>query len=344
MKKHLLSGKYAVIFIHAAVWLLIFLIPILLRDAPEKKSHMAYYAGWQFHNLINIVSWIALFYLNAYWLIPKFFFPRKFWQYITLVVLVLIFLFLLNYSSYRILVPQGRYTLAGFWRFYLIPCLFVLATSTVYTMVYDRLKMDKAAAQRETLNLKTELDFLRSQISPHFMFNMLNNMVSLARKKSDLLEVSLINLSSMLRYMLYESASDSVPLTKEIEYIESYIDLQKQRFENQVKVTAVFDNGNDNYCIAPMLLIVFVENAFKYGVGVDEGSVIDIRLRTEKGILTFEVRNRFSEEDRHEGEEHPRIGLNNLQRRLNLLYPDKHTLSLNSSGGWFTVLLQLTLH
>src|SRR5215210_8289006 len=116
-------------------------------------------------------------------------------------------------------------------------------------MFRDKLQADRLASEKETENLKTELAFLRSQVSPHFMFNVLNNMVSLARKKSEQLEPSLIKLSSLLRYMLYETDEEKVLLEREVEYLQSYIDLQKQRFGSKVKVNLVIDNFDRNCSI-----------------------------------------------------------------------------------------------
>src|SRR5205085_9613351 len=145
--------------------------------------------------------------------------------------------------------------------------LFFLAASTAYCLVKDRIHNERIAHEKQTENLKTELSFLHSQVRPHFMFNIMNNMVALARKKSDILEPSLIKLSALLRYMLYET-DEKVPLKKEIEYLQSYIDLQRQRFGNTVHIRTSMQEEEQHYEIEPMLLIPFVENAFKHGTGM----------------------------------------------------------------------------
>jgi LytS/YehU family sensor histidine kinase len=211
-------------------------------------------------------------------------------------------------------------------------------------MITDRVAERARIKEKETENLKTELSFLRSQVSPHFMFNVLNNMVALARKKSDDLEPSLIKLSSLLRYMLYETDEDKVLLEKEIEYLQSYIDLQRQRFGKKIKIVANFPEIENSYSIEPMLLIPFVENAFKHGTGMITDAQIDINLLIEDGKLQFSVRNRSGflidePKDKTSG-----IGLNNVKRRLNLLYGKSHLLEINNQDGWFTVFLQLNLH
>ena len=150
-------------------------------------------------------------------------------------------------------------------------------------------------SEKETENLKTELSFLRSQVSPHFMFNVLNNMVALARKQSDALEPSLIKLSSLLRYMLYETDEEKVLVEREIEYLNNYIDLQKQRFGKNIRITTSFDEREKGYTIEPMLLIPFVENAFKHGTGIITDACIDIHLLVHNGKLVFTVRNRYND-------------------------------------------------
>ena len=199
--------------------------------------------------------------------------------------------------------------------------------------------------EKETENLKTELSFLRSQVSPHFMFNVLNNMVALARKKSDELEPSLIKLSSLLRYMLYETDESKVLVEKEVGYLQSYIDLQQQRFGNKVIINTNFGKIENGYTIEPMLLIPFVENAFKHGTGLIPDAQINIDLTVQNHQLNFSVQNRYVNGETFEVKDKTSgIGLNNVKRRLNLLYSNNHTLKIDKTDGWFTILLQLNLH
>ena len=210
-------------------------------------------------------------------------------------------------------------------------------------MSRDRMKADKLIKEKENENLKTELSLLRSQVNPHFMFNVLNNMVALARKQSDQLEPSLIKLSSLMRYMLYDADGDKVLLEKEIEYVQSYIDLQKQRFGKNVKIETLLSDIDTDYEIEPMLLIPFVENAFKHGTGFIEDATIHIELRAKKNLLHFQVRNRFNEQSEEIKDRTSGIGLTNVKRRLNLLYGNKHALLISKNEEWFTASLQLNL-
>jgi len=211
-------------------------------------------------------------------------------------------------------------------------------------MIRDKMEADKLIKDKETERVKTELSLLRSQVSPHFMFNVLNNMVALARKQSDQLEPSLIKLSSLMRYMLYEADEQKVPLEKEIEYLQSYIDLQQQRFGKKVVVNVLLNDADKNYDIEPMLLIPFVENAFKHGTALIESPQIDIVLKARNNVLEFNVRNKYREAPEEVKDNSSGIGLANVKRRLNLLYDKDHSLDIHKNGEWFSSSLQLNLH
>jgi LytS/YehU family sensor histidine kinase len=219
-----------------------------------------------------------------------------------------------------------------------------MAGSTAYRMIKDRTRADRIAREKENENLKTELSLLRSQASPHFMFNVLNNMVALARKKSDLLEPSLLKFSSIMRYMLYDDDEEKVPLEKEIEYLQSYIDLQQQRFGKNVQVNVSLQNVDDNYEIEPMLLIPFVENAFKHGTGMIEEAQITIQLKAENDKLYFTVQNKYDPSSIEIKDKTSGIGLTNVKRRLNLLYGNKQDLLITQKDNWFAISLQLNLN
>jgi LytS/YehU family sensor histidine kinase len=227
--------------------------------------------------------------------------------------------------------------------FLLIPFIFLWSISTLFRLALDKAKTDRLLKEKENENLKTELSFLRSQVSPHFLFNVLNNMVALARLKSEKLEPSLIKLSGLMRYMLYESDEEKVPLSKEIEYVTSYIDLQRLRFGNDLELKVQMDANNGYHLIEPMLLIPFIENAFKHGICLIDKPEIDIDLQVNKDILDFRVRNKYNGTTDEIKDKTSGIGLANVVRRLNLLYEKRHILSIQEQDGWFTVSLQLKL-
>lgn len=331
--------------LHIVAWALLFSLPFLLRsfEAHRPGPRGGGQSSPSLHFIFNGLLWMVFFYLNAQVLIPRLVYKRKFWFY----GLALL-------SSYGLWLVIGRLTYpllrkpdTFHWSSHLLVTffmfLFFFACSTAYRTFRDKIKSDQIAQERENENLKTELSLLRSQVSPHFMFNVLNNMVALARKKSDLLEPSLIKLSSLMRYMLYESDEDKVYLEREIEYLQSYIDLQRQRYGNNVKVNASMNVADNQYQIEPMLLIPFVENAFKHGTGLIEDAVIEIKLNAEKNRLLFSVGNKYYGSESDMKDKTSGIGLPNVQRRLNLLYGNNHKLLISKKDNWFEVNLELRM-
>ena len=182
-------------------------------------------------------------------------------------------------------------------------------------------------------------------MSPHFLFNVLNNMVALARTRSDKLEEMLLNLSSLMRYMLYETDEHRVYIERETEYLRNYISLQQFRFGNEVKVTAniyVADEVSENDVIEPMLLIPFIENAFKHGASVSN-PVIDVYVHFENNMVTMNVKNKYQRDVTRKQEDVKGIGMANVKRRLSLLYPNKHSLHVNDADGFYDVTLGINL-
>lgn len=340
------SRKWIVILLHIGFWVLLFLLPYFFRQPYQNKvqPHFITDERFEIHNGISFLTWTALFYLNVFFLLPHYYFKKYYSQYFAALGVLLLILSFINWISFHLLLSEIQFNFPMFLFRYLFPCLFFIATSTAYAMFQDRVRTDRLAAEHKTETLKTELSFLRSQVSPHFLFNVLNNMVALARKGSDQLEPSLIKLSSLLRYMLYETTEEKVPLEKEVTYLKSYIDLQTQRFRKTMPVHVVLKEPDAPYEIEPMLLIPFVENSFKHGVSLEPDAAIEIELSASKGMLQLLVRNKYNGDDNEPKDKSSGIGLTNVARRLNLLYKNHHSLLINKKDGWFTVSLQLNLH
>ena len=191
--------------------------------------------------------------------------------------------------------------------------------------------------------LETELAFLRSQINPHFIFNVLNSAVAMARTGSDQLESLLIKLSNLMRYMLYTTDEQKVPLAQEVEQLENYIDLQKIRFGEDVSITFTASGTFSGQVIEPMLLIPFVENAFKHGTGLIDRPAISVDIKEEGQAVHFRVKNRFDGAVKPAKGKNSGIGLANVKKRLQLLYDDKYSLDVKKDGDWFDTTLNLVL-
>ncbi|MBI2729731.1 MAG: histidine kinase [Sphingobacteriales bacterium] len=347
MRSKWYSKKWVTVALHAAAWVLLFSLPFLLRPsynenpaAHKPRETSVGIIGY----ITNDILYVVFFYINALFLIPSFIYRRKYNQYSAIIVLCFTALLFVTWFIIFNVLAQPRFNIRSHFLFNFFFFLFILAGSTAYRMIKDRTRADRVAREKQTENLKTELSLLRSQASPHFMFNVLNNMVALARKKSDLLEPALLKFSSLMRYMLYETDEDKVPLEKETEYLQSYIDLQQLRFGKNVVIDTDMQMADGHYEIEPMLLIPFVENAFKHGTGMIDEAHIEIKLKTEKGSLLFSVKNRYDPASIEIKDKTSGIGLANVKRRLNLLYGDKQQLQIDEKNNWFVVSLKLNLH
>jgi two-component system LytT family sensor kinase len=345
-----ITPRLRAVLIHIVSWLVVFSLPYLLRLIyEENKTRNPESEQFLYLSLLTGILWAATFYLNAYILLPKLVHRKKYVLYV--VSLVVLFIILLNIHGlfFRTLITSHPFNIVLSALFNAPAFLLSIAASTIYQLVKDRTESKRIAQQKQEENLKTELAFLRSQISPHFIFNVLNNVVALARLKSDQLEPTVIKLSSLMQYMLYDTNEDRVLLKTEIDYLKSYIDLQQQRFGGKVKINVHIDSTDDFYEIEPMLLIPFVENAFKHGVGLIEKPEINIHLETKDKLLYFNVRNKYNNSQPEVKDKASGIGLNNVKRRLNLLYKNQHDIKISSrvdekNENWFEVSLQLNLH
>lgn len=346
------TKKWVSVSLHVLFWVLFLVFPFLLRPVTEGSSDRRWNrvvsvvsSGFFYLHLINTILRLLLFYGNAYLFIPRLFYRKKYVQYFLAIAGSLAIMLFLDRLFFNLLIEGFKHKIWNFFVFNLLPFFFIIIVSSAFRVIRDRIIENQNMKERETENLKTELSFLRSQVSPHFMFNVLNNMVALARKKSDELEPSLIKLSSLLRYMLYETDESKVLVEKEVGYLQSYIDLQQQRFGNKVIINTNFGKIENGYTIEPMLLIPFVENAFKHGTGLIPDAQINIDLTVQNHQLNFSVQNRYVNGETFEVKDKTSgIGLNNVKRRLNLLYSNNHTLKIDKTDGWFTILLQLNLH
>ncbi|SEM13714.1 Histidine kinase [Aquimarina amphilecti] len=202
-------------------------------------------------------------------------------------------------------------------------------------------------AQQRTLTLEkekieTELIQLRNQVHPHFLFNTLNTLYGLIIKKSNTAETAVLKLSKLMRYMLYEANTPKVSLKKEIEYLKNYVDLEKLRFDNSIDISFNSESDKD-YKISPFLLIPFVENAFKHGTSSSNKSWIVINIFTKKKELILRVENSKFSSTNTQHDSIGGIGFNNVKKRLQLLYPNKHSLKIEDNELSYEVILKLNL-
>ncbi len=221
--------------------------------------------------------------------------------------------------------------------------LAVGGASTMLKIASDWTRNSREKQKLQAENLHSELKFLRTQINPHFLFNTLNSLYALTLKKSDRAPETVLKLSAMMRYMLYESNAKSVPLEKEVEYLYNYLDLERLRYGEGADIVFDVDGEVEGQEIAPMILVTFVENAFKHGLGkVLSGGFVHIVLMVEHNEIRFHIENAkpsLAEADAGPGG----IGLANVERRLDLLYADRHELQTLVTDHAYAVDLYLNL-
>lgn len=318
--------------IHILFWLAFIIAPLFLRDsnAPPHPGNMAFpghQPGNPFLTLIPLL--IIYFYLN-YLLFSKWYKEKQYIKFVLWNIITVVgFLVLRSVLEYWIW-GSGKRNL--FFDFLLFLFMFLLSTSiTIF-------KIQNTTAK---LLRESEISFLRNQINPHFIFNVMNMIVAFSRKHPENVETAVNTLSDILRYMLYDTR-DKSKVSHEIMVIEQYLTLQRLRFDNEVEINVSFTQSDRDIMVEPMLLIPIIENAFKHGTSMVSSPVIDISLRTQNGILTAMVRNKFSLQNTSSLSTYSGLGLANIRRRLELLYPDKHKfVEKRVDDEWFLVTLKI---
>ncbi len=282
----------------------------------------------------------GMYVFNTYWLFPKVnsgsFFTRK------IIFRLILIAFIFSSPALLVIHENGPFAI-------LYGCLFQLFITTPLTWLSYQQKKDKILQLRGTekalIKSKTDMQFLRSQINPHFLFNVLNTLYGTSlQEDAQRTAEGIQKLGDMMRFMLHENNLDFIDMRKEIEYLENYIALQKLRTQTSpgIIIEDSISSQNCNHKIAPMLLIPFVENAFKHGISLKENSWIKINLRCDEKNIFFEVHNSMHEKPGNDPEsERSGIGFKNVLERLKLLYPGKFQISVNRDGKEFFVKLAI---
>lgn len=303
-----------------------------------------------------IVFQAAAAYFNLYYLIPKFLYPGKYAQYVVLVILTILAASALIVSGYYLNAYVSAHTFSELFGQRAHPFLHIFSTaalpSTAGSMTLAMsIKLGKnwLSSERKRLvlekdHLETELKYLKSQINPHFLFNTINSIFVLIHKNPDFASESLASFSEMIRYQLYECNDREVLLKKELHFLENFIELESLRLnENQTKLE--FDIAHESaqgVSIAPFVLLPFVENAFKHvSKGKTRENFIKLGLCVDENkMLTLRIENSTHPDQARDA---GGIGLQNVQRRLNLVYPGRHRLDIGKEENTFKILLTLEL-
>ena len=300
-------------------------------------------------NLVEFPLSIIYTYFMVYFLIPKFIVKKRYTQFIILFILSLIIFYLVKTGLIYLFVtknvwPENK----GFNAFTFdhivevtIGVLYVTAIGATIKLTYEWINEKRRNEELQKIQLRTELNFLKSQIQPHFFFNTLNNLYALVIKKSPNAPDVVLKLSEIMQYVLYDAKEGKINLLKEINYIYSYLDLEKLRYGDKVKSEIKIIGNIDDIEIPPLLFLPFIENCFKHRDTNNDDIKVDIRFEITNNFLFFTISNTFHQPN--EKKQKHGIGIENVKRRLQLLYGENFTLKTKIKKPVFKVLLKFPI-
>lgn len=298
--------------------------------------------------LVNVLFYATVVYFNLTYLIPRYLSEKQFIFYcLFLLVTVLVITPIKMVTLYFLFsyFPDAQARIVDEQYVFFVSAFMIAGGSTIFKIVSDWVKYQRDRKELQTQTMQSELRFLKSQINPHFLFNTLNNLYALTLKKSDKAPEIVIKLSEMMRYMLYECNEKKVLLSKEVHYIRNYLDLERLRQGKNVEITFEVTGKVQNQKIAPLMFIPFLENSFKHGLNntISQGFV-HIHLDIDQQHIRLFIEN--SKAETLPLQTHRRsggIGLVNVRRRLNILYPNQHELIISDSPKTYSVNLNIDL-
>lgn len=347
-----MAGKWIEPFLHLAFWLFCFWVlytafsfervEVVIENGVERSLYSRD-TGAALFIVATLMVKMVVFYAVAFFLLPRFLRQRR-WGALSGLLAALSFgCFLAEYLLQPI--ATGHYfrsTLPIGVLLYLL----VLLAAVAYRLGRDWWRHERLRAQLVEERLSAELNYLKAQVHPHFLFNTLNNLYALAaRENSPALTDGIAGLAGLLRYVIYDCQAAYVPLSKEVQFLNSIVEMQNLRLDEQddVMVALNVSGPYQDKKIAPLLLAPFVENAFKHGIRYGHSAFVKIELAVEGPFLHFKVVNTNFSRPGGQSSSKGGIGLDNVRRRLSLLYPDRHQLVLDAQENTFTAYLQLQL-
>jgi len=358
LKGMLRKRKGLPLLLHGTGWIILFLLPqFLIAGGLFKESRTTTII------LFNTFIFFVLFYVNYLWLVPRLAQKGKWFGFIILSASLIVILGLASGKFYdRLFTPppeviermreaeqnnphsddRGRRRGEGMALYnFFITSFLVSGFAVGLRYAESALRKEEEIKELEREKLNSELALLKNQVSPHFFFNTLNNIYSLIEINQEDAQKAVLSLSKMMRYMLYESEQGNTRLSHEIEFMKGYIDLMQLRMSDRVRLTVDWPEEYDDHDLPPLLFIPFIENAFKHGVSYQGNAFIEISLRSEKDQITFTVSNSISGAIGSAPQVASGIGLDNVRKRLALLYPGRHELRIDERDSVFSVSLSI---
>ncbi|MGE5364951.1 MAG: sensor histidine kinase [Bacteroidota bacterium] len=322
------------ILIHSIFWL-VFIVFNNYFSPSDNPASWPRIADMMPNYFVNMTWAVTVFYTFYFYMI-RFFGKRYFVKYLFLSVLTCIAATVVFLAIHRLFLP-GFNTYENKILFPAMAGTFLIAQCGSLVRGFEDWFADmQLKSELENINLRNELELLKARINPHFLFNTLNNIDSLIYKSPDAASNALLTLSEMLRYMVYETKNDLMPLEKEIGYIQSYIALQQMRFRDPECISFTFDENCKSILFPPGLLLVFIENAFKYVSDTGRKRAIEIKLLCRENEMNFRCSNYYNPAE-NINKKTGGIGLGNVKRQLAILYPDNHSLRISEDNNIFVV-------
>lgn len=317
------------------------IIPLVIMLLPVDRwivTNMAF--------LVTLVIYVyALYFVYRCACLPKLFMQKKYLHIVLLLAVLIVVTELLTHfpmpaeritDDIRQMAAKMHIRTQTIWFFFLMVTGFSLAIELTFELFRQILSRQEVEAEKN----KAELALYKAQINPHFLFNTLNTLYALVLSGSDKTESAFVKFSGILRYMYSQSGSELIPAEREAEYIRQYVDLQQLRLNRHTKIELTLDVVDKQVLIPPMILITFVENAFKYGTSSDTDCTIRIRIRVDENCLQLETENAVM---RRREDENKGIGIANCRKRLELLYPGLYDLQTGEVDGKYRTFLNIRL-
>ena len=342
IKNKLLAG-----FLHLMVWMVLFIFPYLLSSGQNQAIQAVVFFSW-----IPLFLYAIIFYCNYFVLIERFLFSKKIIWFV-LINLILIALFIIANQSIKEFFfenhmihkdkedpfkPSRSLFIYIDIILFSVPVVFSIAVKTTERWI----KTEAERKEAVTIKLQSELQHLKYQLQPHFFFNSLNNIYSLVDVSPEQAKQTIHSLSKLMRYLLYQTNNDKVSLANEIQFITNYIELMKLRFTENTKIEYDFPVLKTDLQVAPLLFISLIENAFKHGVSTSQETEIIFKMSIDENRISFSIKNHnFPKTDSDKSGSG--IGLQNMEKRLQLLYPDKYQFTTAIKDGFFIVNLALEI-
>jgi hypothetical protein len=352
-----LKARHVEALLYAVLWLFVFSLPYYGERVLDEIHWGKLLNDW-----LRLSFLLILFLANVYYLVPKYLFTKRYARYVLLTAAASLFAIALG----SMLVPAALQQVPGARE--LLPAvpqhpspapprkplpvrvaddvllaLLIVGAGTASRLAVKWLAEETLRKDLEKEQLKTSLALLRHQVSPHFFMNTLNNIHALIDINPEHAKDAIVRLSTLMRYLLYDSARSAIPLRKEIEFLRSFITLMQLRFANAVEITVDVPQAIPDIEIPPMLLISFLENAFTHGVSQSAPSFIHLELRIEPGAMHCTVRNSKHASVERRMEEYSGLGLDNVKKSLALLYDDSYSLQVNDASDMYEIRLRVPL-